>query len=65
VRDTDNVDSRPPGFWERWWVRLMAAVVISAAVIGGAVAGDPSRESWEAKTWGLLHTIAATSVGRR
>lgn len=59
------MDSQPPSFWELWWVRLTATTAIVGALLVGAVAGDPSHESWEAKTWGLLHAIAATSVGRR
>ena len=64
MRDTVSVD-KEPSFWELWWVRATATILIVAAVVVGAVAGDPAHESWKAKTWELLHTIAATSVGRR
>lgn len=65
VRETGSVDGQPPGFWELWWVRLTSTAVIAAVLLVGAVAGDPTHESWEAKTWSLLHAIAATSIGRR
>lgn len=57
--------SQPRGIWELWWVRLTVTIGILAAMLVGAMVGDPTDEPWQAKTWGLLHTIAATSVGRR
>jgi len=57
--------SSPSSFWELWWVRLASVVLLMVAIVGAAVAGDPDHESWQAKTWELLHSIAATSVGHR
>jgi len=39
--------------------------VFAVAVITVAVLSDPSHASWEAKTWELVHDMAAASVGHR
>lgn len=52
-------------FWELWWVRVAVVAVVAAAVITVAVLIDPSHASWEAKTWELVHHVAAVSVHHR
>jgi hypothetical protein len=51
------------GFWELWSVRFVSVVVLLATFLFVAVVGDPDTESWQGKTWELLHNIAATAVG--
>lgn len=57
--------SPPTGLWDRWSVRLLAVVMIVLALLVIANVGDRAPVSWHAKTWELLHHMAATSVGRR
>lgn len=52
-------------FWELWWVRVAVVAVVAVSVITVAVLSDPSHASWEAKTWELVHDMAAASVGHR
>ena len=63
-RQSNNPPS-PGSFWDRWSVRVLTAVLIVTAVLVIANVGDPAPVSWHAKTWALLHDMAATSVGRR
>lgn len=57
--------NHPSGLWDRWSVRLLAVVAILVAILVTANVGDPAPRSWHAKTWELLHDMAATCVGHR
>jgi hypothetical protein len=44
-------------------IAVVAAVVLTFVAV--AVIADPSHESWQAKTWQLVHHVAVASVGHR
>jgi hypothetical protein len=44
-------------FWERWSTRVGVIIVAVGAVVGLAVVGDPGHESWQTKTWEMVHDL--------
>jgi hypothetical protein len=55
----------PGGWWDRWSVRVLTVISVVIAVVVIANVGEPAPMSWHAKTWELIHNMAAASVGRR
>ena len=58
-RKAPQVDEHPlrKQFWERWSTRVGVVIVAVAAVVALAVVGDPGHESWQTKTWELVHDL--------
>jgi multisubunit Na+/H+ antiporter MnhB subunit len=44
-------------FWQRWTTRLVVIIGAIAAVMALAICGDPAHESWQTKTWELVHDL--------
>lgn len=61
---TETVKQRRD-FWDLWIVRIVVVAAVAISVVTVAVVADPAPESWQAKTWELVHHVAVASVGHR